>query len=83
MTCTYELDAMCSCPVDSKPDYYRVTVTADRCVKVEDLLAAVRAEGAKEQFQEDFTESLSRALCVRVQTVGSHSGVKTTVVCGE
>lgn len=81
MTCVYELEAVCACPVDKAPDYYRVTVRAGRCIPVEDILKAVKA-GADEQYQEAFTEALSRALGAEVQTVGFHSGVKATVTCG-
>lgn len=82
MECVYELDAVCSCPADGRGDYYRVTVTSARTIPVETILAAVREAGAVEQYQEAFTESLSRAIGAAVKTVGHHSGVKTTVTCG-
>lgn len=81
MTCVYELEAVCSCPVDDKPDYYRVTVKSLRAIPVEDILKAVKEQGLTKQFQESFTEALSRALGATVVTVGHHSGVKTTVTC--
>jgi len=83
MWCEYSLSAVCLCPVDDRPDFYRVTVRSSRTIKVEDILAAVEAEAKKKQFQEEFTEKLSRTLATEVETVGHHSGVRTAIVCGE
>jgi hypothetical protein len=80
--CKYELEAVCTCPVDSRGDYYRVTVESVRVIPVEDIQAAVKEEGATKQFQEKFTEGLSRRLGAKVTTVGFHSAIKTTVICG-
>lgn len=81
MTCVYEFEAICCCPVDSRSDYYRVTVTSLRAIPVEEILKAAKEQSQVKQFQEAFTEALSRALCASVMTVGYHSGVKTTVTC--
>jgi hypothetical protein len=82
VTCVYELEALCSCPVDGKSDYYAVTVTSAAAIPVETILAAVKGHGAQRQFQEAFSEALSRTLGAKVRTVGRHSGVKVTITCG-
>ena len=79
MFVTYELEATCSCPVDGKPDHYAITVSAQRALPVEMILAAVEDLKGEVIFQEEFTSRLARSVNAHVRTVGHHSGVKTTV----
>lgn len=80
MIITHELVAKCSCPKDHKPDLYEVTVTTRRVIPVEDIIAALARLEPVEQYQEQFTVELARAIGAEVKTVGFHSGVKTTCV---
>ncbi len=82
MKCVYQFEAICKCPVDHKPDVYTVTVRSDRAIPVEQILAAAKALSEAEQFQEQFTVELHRALAAQVEAFGIHSGVKTTVTFG-
>jgi hypothetical protein len=68
------------CPQDNLPDVYTMTVEGNRCVTVEDIIAAVDAWKKKKAYQEVVTADLARRLGCTVTTVGWHSGVKTTVV---
>ncbi len=67
------------CPVDHDLDTYEVEFSAERVIKVEDILAAIKQVAAREIFQEDLTVLLARQLGVQVRTVGYHSGVRTEV----
>jgi hypothetical protein len=82
MVCEYVLPLVCRCPVDSTVvDSYTVTVTAAGMIRVEDLVAELDKYRDRVIFQEDVTRALANALGARVETVGSHSGVKTRCVC--
>lgn len=76
------LTVTATCPVDGKPDVYRVVVRTTRTVKVEDVLAAVARLASEPVYQEAFTQALHRELACEVETRGWHSGVRTVVVCG-
>lgn len=82
MTCEYSLDAKALCPVDGKPDVYRVFVRASRTIPVEEILSAVAKYAGEKVFQETLTAALHRDLAAEVETVGYHSAVRTVVVCG-
>jgi len=76
MNVRYELTMACQCPVDDAQDIYAVTIEATKMIKVEDILAMVKA--LPPMFQEDITKRLAKAFDCRATTVGLHSGVKTT-----
>jgi heterodisulfide reductase subunit C len=71
------------CPVDLKHDVYDCMVRVRRMLPVEEILAAVKDATQKPAYQDDITLALHRTLACEVTTVGEHSGVKTTVKCGE
>ena len=82
MRVEYRLTITATCPVDDKPDVYRMIVRATRTIKVEDILAALAAETKVPCFQEDLTQRFHRSLACEVETRGWHSGVFTVVICG-
>lgn len=82
MKCEYSLWVHCVCPVDKKPDVYRVTVRSRRTIPVEEILKAAKAMENTPQFQEQLTEELHRILAAEVESVGHHSGVRCVCVCG-
>jgi hypothetical protein len=77
MNVVHELMFSRRCPVDDAQDRYELLVEATWLVKVEDILAAVKALPEK-AFQEELTTKLAAKLGCRVTTIGTHSGVKTT-----
>jgi len=83
MLAEHSFTAVGRCPVDGCPDVYEVTVRASRVVFVEAILAARDDLTAAPRTQEDFTVALADRLGCQVETVGSHSGVRTRVVHGE
>jgi NADPH-dependent 7-cyano-7-deazaguanine reductase QueF len=78
----HTLDVTATCPVDGLPDFYVLTVTASRVIKVEDIIAITAQLATEKLFQEELTQRVHRALACEVGTVGYHSGVRTRVVCG-
>jgi hypothetical protein len=82
MKVEYELDVKAVCPVDDKPDVYLCTVRSNRTIPVEEILATAERYNRSKVFQEDLTASLCRDLQAEVETIGSHSGVRTRCVCG-
>lgn len=73
---------VCLCPADNKTvDSYRVTVSTDRMILVEDLLRDAKQFEGRAIFQEELTEKLASLLKARIETVGRHSGVETRCVC--
>lgn len=84
MICEHELDVKAKCPVNGEDDVYSCTVRTARVVKVEDILAAAAVVAGRTIFQEDLTRELAGLLGagVEVETVGWHSGVRTTVRAG-
>jgi hypothetical protein len=84
MLARHELTVVGRCPVDGCPDVYEVTVRTRRVVRVEDIKAAAAGLTAEPRMQEELTLRLAEALGagVEVETVGYHSGVKTTAVEG-
>lgn len=83
MLVEHTLTTVGRCPVDGCPDVYEVTVRTARVLMVEAILAAVKGLTETPRTQEDFTQALATRLGCRVETVGSHSGVKTKVTCGD
>jgi len=80
MRVEHRLSASGKCPVDGAIDSYKIIVRVQRVLKVEDILAAVRAHTAEPIFQERLTEQLAADLDAEVETVCIHSGVHTTCV---
>lgn len=83
MQVEHKLTAVGRCPVDHCPDVYEVTVRTTRVVMVEDILARVKELTAAPATQEGFTAQLADRLGCEVETVGYHSGVRTTAKAGE
>ncbi len=83
MKVEYVLTVRATCPVDASPDIYTCTVRSQLTIPVEKILEEAKRLSEKPVYQEDFTQALHRALSCEVETVGWHSGVKATVVCGE
>lgn len=81
MIVRHELTFFSQCPVNDDRDEYHLTVTARRLIKVEDILDAVAGLPAK-AFQEALTIELAVKLNAEIETVGYHSGVKTTCRAG-
>lgn len=82
MLVEHRLTVKAMCPVDKKPDLYQCIIRTPRVLPAEEILKAVEEFSNKEIFQEELTQELHRRLGVEVETVGSHSGVQTRVVCG-
>lgn len=80
MRVTHELAAVTVCPVTDRPDVYRMTVETDRLISVEEIIEAVDRYSGEAIYQEDLTQQLATELVATVETVGTHSGVTTTVV---
>ena len=77
MKVKHTLEIKARCPVNDGQDTYRLTVTVDRLVKVEDILEAVRKLTAEPIFQEDLTRRLASELAASVHTTGRHGEVET------
>ncbi len=69
------------CPVNGQCDVYEVTFRLDRLVLVEHLLLAAVDFKSKVIYQEDLTKQLAALFECEVESRGSHSGVRTRVVC--
>lgn len=82
MIAEHRLTVVGKCPVQDCPDVYQCTVRTSRLILVEDILAAVKRNTAEPCTQEDLTCRIAKDIGggVRVETVGVHSGVTTTVV---
>ena len=77
MKVTHDVRVYGRCPVDGKSDYYDVTVTTMKVIKVEDIIAVVEAIKWP-VFQEEMTQQLANSLGCSIRSVGYHSGIKTT-----
>ena len=82
MSNTYQLEITCKCPVDDMPDVYQLTVTSQRAIPVEDILAAVNKLSEQKLYQEDLCQALHRNINACCVLVGFHSGVCVTSKCG-
>jgi hypothetical protein len=80
MRIIYEATLHPRCPVDKKPDVYKLTLTTDHMILVEILSEYIKECATKEIFQEDLTEGFAREFMCEAKTVGYHSGIKTTVI---
>jgi hypothetical protein len=68
-----------TCPIDGETIPIAVTAEPFGFLKVEDLLQAARAIAAEPVTQEEFTRQLASFYTFRrIQTIGTHSGVKIT-----
>ncbi len=83
MNVVHRLTIVGDCPVDGARDIYELTVTTYRMIKVESILEAVTTATDRPDFQEAITTRIKTHLGdgVEVRTVGTHSGVETTVEC--
>lgn len=83
MKVTHSFTQVGRCPANGGWDSYLVTVTTDRTVSVEEVLAAARAcfLDAGPVFQEAATQALADALGCAVMTQGQHGPVDTCVSC--
>lgn len=77
MKVTHETTIRATCPVNGAFDTYVATFEANRLIKVEDILEAIKGLPTK-LYQEQITQYLAAKLDCRVVTIGYHSGVKTT-----
>ena len=77
MIVTHEIRVCGLCPVNGERDFYDVTITTTKVIKVEAIIELVGAI-VWPIFQEDMTQMLADVLKCRVRSVGYHSGVKTT-----
>lgn len=82
MSNTYQLEITCKCPVDDMPDVYQLTVTSQRVIPVEDILAAVKKLSEQKLYQEDLCQALHRKINACCVLIGFHSGVRVTSRCG-
>lgn len=78
----HRLRVIATCPVDESTDVYEATITLFRQVDVETILETVKALEGQTLYQEQVTEHLADVLNAQVVTVGTHSGVVTTVTAG-
>ncbi len=78
----HRLRVVAQCPVDDSTDVYDATIVLDRQVDVETILKHVLAFNGQQVYQEGLTAHLADVLCAQVITVGTHSGVVTTVTAG-
>ena len=81
MQVKHTLQAHAICPVDKKKDTYELIVETSSVIPVEKILEKVEQLKDETMYQEDLTVELARHLCVKVTTIGYHSGVKSEVVC--
>lgn len=69
------------CPVNGARDEYLCIVRTDHVIEVEIVLREVDVLLARPVHQESLTQSLADVLATEVETVGVHSGVRTTCRC--
>jgi hypothetical protein len=60
------------CPVNGDRDEYRCTVTLDRIIRCEDLVAEAAVYADQSLYQEDLTQALAERWRATVRTVGTH-----------
>lgn len=85
MRVEHQLQISGICPINGVRDSYVATVRIKRMLTVEEIIerADNLSKSMEPMFQEQLTQALADLLCAEVETVGYHSGVRTTVVCGE
>lgn len=76
---TYQFEVCARCPVDGSLDVYSASLSIDYQIDVEDILAHAALFEQKSIYQEDLTQELSNHYKAEVSTIGTHSGVTTTV----
>jgi hypothetical protein len=85
---THQFQVRALCPVDGSEDAYEAEFTTNSIVPVETLLAAAAKFSGQVIFQEELTRQLFNEFHTvwrvggRLATVGTHSGVVTTVTVG-
>jgi hypothetical protein len=81
MLCRYELPVVAICPVDQSTDVYEAIFVSEAPIMVESIREAVQKWRGMADIQETITQQLADDLRCTVTTTGTHSTVKTTVVC--
>lgn len=69
------------CPVQDRLNSYRLKVTTDRLVMIEDILKACEELTKEAMCQETLTQSLCDRIACAVTSYGWHSGVHTVCEC--
>lgn len=81
MLVEHTLTVCARCPVNELRDVYEVTFRLNRLIKVEELLTITGEYSGKKIFQEELTQAMADRLQCIVESRGTHSGVKTKVIC--
>lgn len=79
MKVTHEFEVRALCPVDGSEDVYAAKFTTHTIVPVEEILSKAAMFAGLHLYQETLTRLLHDELGETVTTVGTHSGVVTTV----
>lgn len=81
----YDFTLTAVCPVDSTTvDVYEATLRTDTMIEVEELIRIARKHEHLGIYQEELTATIHAAIGHgELTTVGTHSGIKVTVVAGE
>lgn len=74
----HTLMASAICPLDGLRDYYRVTISTNKFLSVEDIRQFFDSKADERIFQENLTEAAVKTFDADVTLVGVHSGVETT-----
>jgi hypothetical protein len=77
----HRLTIMATCPMNGKKDVYQAIVRCTEVIPVERINEEAAKFKGVSLFQEALTKSLAETLGCEVETVGTHSGVQTRVVC--
>jgi GTP cyclohydrolase I len=80
MLVEHTLTMSAQCPNGCR-DLYEVTFRVGKLVMVEELLEVVAQYEEREIFQEELTQQLADLLQCEVESQGTHSDVRTRVVC--
>ena len=78
----YEFQIVAQCPVADVVDVYEATLRCREQIDVEKILQHVAPYALKKIYQEHLTQELAALLPGKLKTVGTHSGVRTTVTVG-
>lgn len=86
MNCVYKFHAAAKCPKGGR-DEYAITVTSDKMIEVETIIAAAETHGSKPTFQEELCAAIAKDLDLlkhgpagSVHLEGVHQGVLTACV---
>lgn len=81
MRVEHRLTMSARCPMNDLRDTYEVVFLVTELVPVEKILHICAGFLDNRIYQEDLTQALANIFHCEVETIGIHSGVKTTVVC--